>query len=399
MHMIRPMRLIIVAVASSVHASRCLEPLADTGWEVRIFDSQRGFRPHRDLPAFPIHTAQTYDFEEHGEEVKFTQVPPPEGQSASIEARAQHLSDLIDEFEPDLIHSHEIQHSGAIVDIARIRRGGLPCPWIQTCWGSDISMYPKHPNYVDRVRSVCSGADYFGGECHRDIALARAMGFKGQGVGIWPVAGGLDVERIRQLCVPGPTSSRKAITVKGVLGSVARGDVALAALDLVGSKLKGYEVCTYQTSEKLEEGFRETVERHGGSYRCVSMADARQVSHDTILAAHGRSRISLALNDSDAMSSSFMEAMTAGSFPIHSQGACGREVTPAGRGAMFVSATDAEEVATAVKRALDDDELVDEAQKINARAAATYFDRARSSQRLLDMYERVADHEAIGALA
>lgn len=399
MHMISPMRLIIVAVASSVHTARALEPLADTGWDIRVFDSQRGMRPHRDIPAFPVHTAQFYDMQ--GEEgVKFTQVRPPEGATYKIEDRARQLNALIDEFEPDLIHSHELQHSGALVDLARRERGGrLPCPWIQTCWGSDISMYPKHVNYVDRVRSICRAVDYMGGECHRDIALARAMGFKGQSVGVWPVAGGMDLDRVRSLRRPGPASARRTVTVKGVVGSVARGDVALAALERVGPRLEGYEVCTYQTTEKLLDGFRETVERNGGTYVCLSFGDARQVPHETILAAHGRSRVSLALNDSDAMSTSFMEAMALGSFPVHSKGSCGYEVTPAGRGAIFVSATDPDEVADAVCRALDDDELVDKAQEINTRSAEVHFDRARIAQRVIDMYERIWQHAAMGVAA
>ena len=60
-----------------------------------------------------------------------------------------------------------------------------------------------------------------------------------------------------------------------------------------------------------------------------------------------------------------MEAMTAGSFPVHSEGSCGREVAPDGRGAIFVSATDPAEVADGVTRALTDDALVDAAGVLN----------------------------------
>ena len=163
--------------------------------------------------------------------------------------------------------------------------------------------------------------------------------------------------------------------------------------------MEGYEVCTYQTNEKLEPEFRRIVEENGGTYNCLSTAAAKSVTHDEILAMHGRSRVSLALNNSDGMSSSFMEAVAAGSFPVHSEGSCGRESSPAGRGALFVSATDPDDVAAAVVRALSDDELVDRAGPINQRVATEYFDRNRIRARILDMYERVLDHSVLGAIS
>lgn len=390
------MRLLIVAVANSVHTGLYLNLLRDSGWEVELFDSQHGGVPHPDLPAVRVHTAHSHE-QNPGD--LFTIVPPASGSTVLFEDRARELSELIDEFQPDLIHSHEIQHSGALVDLARGLRGGrLPVPWLQTSWGSDVSMYGRHPNYVGRIESVLRAADYFGSECHRDVALARSMGFQGDCVGVWPVVGGLDVEHVRKLSRQGPTSERRTLAVKGVLGSVARGEVALAALELVGPLMEGYEVCTYQTNEGLEPGFRKVVERNGGTYNCLSMAAASSVPHDEILAMHGRARVSLALNNSDGMSSSFMEAVTAGSFPVHSEGSCGRETVPAGRGAIFVSATDPEDVAAAVRRGLTDDELVDSAREINERASAEYYDRSRIRARILDMYERILDQAALEAL-
>ena len=284
-------RLLIVALANSVHTANYLKLLDGTGWQVEVFDAQFGALPHPDTPAMTIHTGRAHE-SRPGD--AFTSVPPESGDTTGIDERAAQLADLIREFEPELVHSHEIQHSGALVDLARARLGGLPCPWLQTSWGSDIYMYSRHPNYVDRIRSVMSGIDYFNAECHRDVAIARAMGFSGRAVGVWPVVGGFDVGHVQNLAVPGKVSARRSIAVKGALGSLARGEVALEALDLAGRALKGFEVCTYQTSPSLEDGFRRTVERHGGTYRLLSRSEADSVPHDEILALHGRSRVSLA---------------------------------------------------------------------------------------------------------
>jgi len=389
------MRLLIVAVASSVHTGIYLNLLRDSGWEVELFDSQYGGPPHPDIPPIRVHTAFNH---QALPEYEFTMVPPESGSTADWLDRAAELSALIDEFQPDTIHSHEIQHSGALVDTTRGLRGGsLPVPWLLTSWGSDVTMYGRHRNYIDRIVSVLGALDYFGAECHRDVALVRAMGFRGDCVGVWPVVGGLDVEHVRSLSKKGPGSERRTIAVKGVLGSVARGEVAVAALERVGRHLEGYEVCTYQTSPRLEPEFRKVVEGNGGTYNCLSTAAAKSVTHDEILAMHGRSRVSLALNNSDGMSSSFMEAVAAGSFPVHSEGSCGYESTPAGRGAIFVSATDPDDVAAAIVRALTDDDLIDRAGPVNERVSAEYFDRRRIKARILDMYERIYDHAVLGS--
>lgn len=388
-------RLLVVAVANSVHTGVYLRLLEDSGWRVELFDAQHSGTPHPDIPAVKIHTAFTH---EEKPEQAFTMAPPESGSTTTFAERSAELSDVIEEFRPDIIHSHEIQHSGALVDLTRRHRGGLPAPWVQTCWGSDISGYGRHEDYIERLRSVLGGIDYFGGECHRDIALARAFGFTGRAVGVWPVVGGLDIAKVRELSRPGPTSERRTIAVKGVLGSIARGDVALRAIELLGDRIAGYEVATFQTNAGLEPLFREVVERGGGTYNCVSMAAAASVPHEEILALHGRSRVSLALNTSDGMSTSFMEAMAAGSFPVHSHPACGHEVTPPGRGALFVSPTDPEDVAAALARALSEDDLVDSARPINLAAAAEHFDRSRIRARILDMYDRIFDQAAIEAL-
>jgi glycosyltransferase involved in cell wall biosynthesis len=84
-----------------------------------------------------------------------------------------------------------------------------------------------------------------------------------------------------------------------------------------------------------------------------------------------------------------------GSFPVQATGSCGREITPDGRGAIFVPATDTDAVTAAMRRALTDDELVDTAAEINARAAAEHLDRRRTRARVLDAYERIVCDAAL----
>lgn len=310
-----------------------------------------------------------------------------------------HLVRVIDEFRPDIIHSHEIQHGGALVQAARQRAGTPRSPWLVTNWGSDILWWGRDPLYVPTIVSVLRDCDYYGAECHRDVALARAFGLRGRVVGVWPVTGGVDLDHAMTLRADGATSDRRAIAIKGGVSWYGQGHTAFDALERCAELLEGWEICTYQLDPGLADRYREFADAHDVRYTVVSLFDARQSHHDELLAMHGRARVSLALNRSDALSTSFLEAMAMGSFPVQSSSACGNEITPPGRGALFVPATDVDSVVVALRRALTDDALVNGAAEINKRACAEHLDRRRTRARVIDAYERILVDAAVQAAA
>lgn len=91
------------------------------------------------------------------------------------------------------------------------------------------------------------------------------------------------------------------------------------------------------------------------------------VPYEQILAMHGRSRISIGLSVSDAISTSLLEAMAMGSFPIQSNTGCGDEWIEEGISGTLVHPEDPRPVADAIRRAVDDDDLVDRASAANER--------------------------------
>lgn len=386
------MRLVIVGFARSVHTARYLQLLEGMDWEVHLFDSTVSPRPHPDLSGVVLHSSVPVETPP-GRGV--TVVDPPEGASTTLSWRAEQLGRLVDEIRPDVVHSHEIQHGGALVERLRRSRGRVGAPWLVTNWGSDILWYGRSRRCAPQIREVLGACDYYGAECHRDVALARAFGLRGEVVGVWPVAGGVDLTRVASLRAPGPTSCRRAIAVKGVAGGSGQGSIALAAIERCADLLAGWELCGYKMHPGLDEIARKMAEHAGMAYTRLSLDGGSDSAHDDLLAMHGRARVSLALNWSDALSTSLLEAMAMGSFPVHSSGSCGCEITPPGRGAMFVPAGDLDAVAGALGRALTDDALVDAAAVINAGAAAEHLDRRRTRARVVDMYERIVAQSSV----
>lgn len=377
------MRVLIVGMATSVHTVRFIELLDGSGHDVHLFDTALSAQPHPDLTGCHIHATNLAGEPPAGATVE----GPPAGDTCP--RQLDHLRWVIDTVAPDVMHVHETTEAGSLVGMLLQRDGSLGTPWLLTNWGSDLYWFGRQPAFVPLLRRIMEACPNLTAECHRDIALARAFGFRGQVLGVWPVAGGIDREHAAGLRSPGPTSARRAIAFKGMTAAYGQAGVALEAVSRCGDLLAGWELLGYQMSEDATVRAREIADEAGMRFTMLSDMRVRDSPHDDLLAMHGRARVSIGLNRSDGLSTSFLEAIAMGSFPVQADTACGRELTPAGRGALFVPHHDADAVTAALRRALTDDALVDDAAAINEHVTAEFLDRRRIRARVLDAYDRV----------
>lgn len=387
--------MLLVGFPTSVHIARYVDLLRDAGWELHLFDVTLMSDPHPDIDVpLTLYLAGPSAVELDD---AVTIVPDPDG-GTGYDARVAHLARVIEEVRPDVIHSHETAITGPVVLAARRRLGGFDVPWLSTNWGSDLFWNARAPHVVPRLREVLEACDYYCAECHRDIALARGLGFRGEVLGVWPVAGGVDPALAAGLRAPGPTSQRRSIAFKGLAGFIGGAKVGMAALERCAPRLRGWELCGYQMDDAIVDPLRELAEGIGMRFTAMSGAQLRDSPYEAILAMHGRARVSINLNRTDGVSSSFFEALVMGSLPLQGHGSCGYEVTPHGRGALFVDARDVDDVTAALDRALTDDALVDGAAELNAAIADEHVDRRRITTRILDGYERIISEKAMEVL-
>jgi glycosyltransferase involved in cell wall biosynthesis len=81
--------------------------------------------------------------------------------------------------------------------------------------------------------------------------------------------------------------------------------------------------------------------------------------------------------------------MTMGAFPIQSCTACADEWITPGTSGILVPPEDPEAVAEALRRALQDDDLVEQAARINERVIADRLDAETVRRQVVEMYESV----------
>ncbi|MBI4523169.1 MAG: glycosyltransferase family 4 protein [Deltaproteobacteria bacterium] len=400
------MRILFVAMANSVHTARWINQLNGRGWDIHLFPvtSVEEFGISTELKETTVHHVlfgkqngwhpsvrevdDFWPFLKNGWPLSRGSYRARRLVERWIPAwkdRTWALAQTIRKLRPDIIHSLEFQHGAyPVLDARRHLIGKFP-PWIVTNWGSDIYLFGRLAEHAERVRAVLASCNYYWCECKRDVGLARSFGFNGEVLPVLPIAGGYEVARFRQLRQPGLISERRLILLKGYGGWAGRALVGLRALELSAAWLKGYRVAVYLASPETKIA-AELVSQSTG----IPLDIIPPCSHEEMLRLHGQARVSIGLSISDAISTSLLEAMIMGSFPIQSRTSCGDEWLQCGKTGILVHPEDPEGIAKAITRAVSDDTLVDQAAEINAQVAADRLDRCVIEPQVKAMYEKIA---------
>lgn len=386
------MKILIIAMTDSIHTSRWVSQIIDQGWDVHIFPSILGGIAHDKLRGVKIHDSFLSFNGKVG--IKFSSLPSlfaaiPDLIMTRFNTKRFHqrrLSKLIDRLKPDIVHTLEFQTSAYLMLEAKMNLKEVSFKWIATNWGSDIYYFGRFPEHEKKIREVLSQCDYYSCECERDVALARQFGFKGETLPVFPNAGGFDLSEISSLRQDN-AEDRKIIMLKGYQGWSGRALSGLDALKKCKDLLSGYEIVLYSVDPNSEvPNAVDTFRQETGI--SVKILPAK-TPHDAILKFHGQARISIGLSISDAISTSLLEALVMGSFPIQSSTACTDEWINDGKTGIKVPPEDPVKIAEAVKKALLDDDLINSARKHNYKLTEERLDSTIIKNKSIDFYKSV----------
>ncbi len=382
-------------MAESIHTARWINQINDQGWDIHLFPSIDCGLTHPQLRNIDVYHSfygrrsnRNHKARLHGIPV-MSECGAQAGRFILKRIRLSHrtfqLIHLIRKLQPDMIHSMEIQAAGYLVlDAKRRYKKDFP-PWIVTNWGSDIYLFGRLADHMDRIKAVLASCDYYSCECQRDVRLAQEGGLKGEVLPILPNTGGFDLKRIARFRQSGQTSERRLILLKGYQHFAGRALVALRAVSLCANALKGYKVLIYSPSPDVKIA-AEVVCRSTG----IPIDVIPPCSHDEMLQFYGAARVYIGLSISDAISTSLLEAIVMGTFPIQSCTSSADEWIRDGETGFIVPPEDPEPVAAAIRRALSDDVLVNRAAEMNARVARDRLDELVIRPQVIAMYKKIA---------
>ena len=395
------MNILFIAMTHSIHTARWISQIADQGWDLHLFPSEDGGVTHPDFSNVTIY----HSF--YANQVKVDKSVAQRGVSTrspmiALGARnilkrvypdyqVNRLARLIRRLKPDIIHSLEIQHAGYLTMAVRKRFTGHFPPWIVTNWGSDIYLYGRLGAHKSRIQEVLTACDYYSCECRRDVCLAKGLGFEGTVLPVFPNTGGFDLQELAQLRSAGLVSDRKIIMLKGYQHFAGRALVGLRALERCMDVLSGYEVVIYSAAASVEVAAELFCQSTGIKTTIIP----NDTPHRHIMALHGKARISLGLSISDAISTSLLEAIAMGSFPIQSWTACADEWIEDGVNGLLVPPEDPDIVEQAIRRAVTDDKLVNHAAEINCRLAAEKLEHSLLKDKTIALYTSIGKERGL----
>jgi glycosyltransferase involved in cell wall biosynthesis len=278
------------------------------------------------------------------------------------------LRGILKRDQPDFVHALELQHGGYITSRA-LEDASLKTPFIATNYGSDIYWFQRFPKHLTKIKKLLARADRYSAECNRDVELAKKYGFTGEVMPVFPNAGGFTEEQLSRTLIP--TAERKVIAIKGYEGWVGRASVAVEALYSLTNELTDHKIIFYSCNAKTIRLVKKLKRKTGLN---IEWHGKGELSHTQMLDLFASARIYIGISLSDGISTSLLEAMVMGAFPIQTSTACVDEWVSNGLTGLVVPEVVPGEVSALLIQALSDKEL-GVAQRLN-------LERVRSELRL-----------------
>lgn len=292
------------------------------------------------------------------------------------------LSRMITKNHFDYVHALELNHGGYIMSRSQDFCKPKSVKYIATNWGSDIYWFQQFPRHRKNIEKLMIQADFYSAECNRDLDLATKFGFKGDFLDVFPNAGGLEASQmLKDKPIP---SRRKVILVKGYESFVGRASLALKAIETNAHDLNEFHIIVYSANRKTQRNVKRLVDRTGLEISCYGK---NRISHSEMLDLFATARAYVGVSLSDGISTSLLEAMVGGAFPIQTNTSCANEWITDGVTGLIVN-PDAVEIGEALLFAIQNDSIVDRAAEINLETSKSKLEMSYITEKAVKFYTR-----------
>jgi glycosyltransferase involved in cell wall biosynthesis len=302
-----------------------------------------------------------------------------------------HIAYAIRRLRPDIIHSMIVQFGGYLALAAKdLLKAKFPL-WLLSNWGSDIYLYRKLPEHESRILEILAQIDGYHSECERDLRIARRMGFRGFAFPCIPASGGSDFSKFPPLSRFERPSRRREIVLKGYHGWSGRALHILAAIHMAADSLRGFKIRLTLGEEAVNSTVNAIAETDGLDIVSEVYLDR----HEDVLTRLGQARVVVGMGISDGISTTLLEAMAVGTFPIQGCNSCGNEWIESGRTGFLVSPHDVAGLARAIRRAVEDDNMVDQAAPRNRETVMQRWNATTNGEIAVRSYNALLESAAM----
>jgi len=352
-------KILIVGMADSIHTAHWIERIINSDLEIHFFPSRKYRKIHpllldlkdrfsnfKLLRAFPTPLIAPYWNYFWDYSTRYFS-----------NRKITHLRKLINSNNYDFIHALELQHAGYLMldlDFTVLEKIKL----IITNWGSDIYFFQNSPDHEQKLRRLLQKASRYSAECSRDYELARKLGFNGEFLPIIPNSFSNDTAKGKFILA----SDRTQIIAKCYGEIFGLGFLVISAVEYMLLENSKYSFFLYSVTSDLEELVVNLAARFPERLKFSTVRNS--LSHKELLLEFSKSRVYLGASLSDGISTSFLESMTQGAFPIQTNTSCADDWIQKGCLGIAVK-PDLESIIESLRIGLNDDELVNKAQALN----------------------------------
>ncbi|MGH2582634.1 MAG: glycosyltransferase family 4 protein, partial [Anaerolineales bacterium] len=281
---------------------------------------------------------------------------------ATVKHAARALTRLVNELKPDLVHAMRIPYEGMLAAAAN-----FSAPLLISVWGNDFTLHGKsNPLMAAATRQVMQRADALHTDTHRDQRLAHEWGLaKDKPSIILPGNGGVRTEIFYPLPEPMPAKESAArlrvINPRGIRAYV-RNDIFFQAIpQVLSSRPEARFFCPGMEGEPEAHRWVDSLKLN--DYVTLMPKLSPRALADTYHSA----QVMVSPSTHDGTPNSLLEAMACGVLPVASNLETICEWIAHGKNGLLCDPLDADDLASAIVRALKDAKLRTQAAEINVK--------------------------------
>ncbi|GEC77394.1 glycosyltransferase [Flavobacterium aquatile] len=292
----------------------------------------------------------------------------------------EYLEKIINEIQPDVIHSFEMQSCSYPIVKAMNKFPNLK--WMYSCWGNDLFYFKNFKSHLQKIKAVLKRVDYLHTDCERDYSLAKELEFKGKHIGVIPGGSGYDLKELEQYKTP--VLDRNIILIKGYQHIFGRALNVIKALENSLEHLANFEVVVFGAHQEVIDYIKEKNLPFNIFHRT-------ELSQLELIKLMGKSMIYIGNNISDGMPNTLLEAMIMNAFPIQSNpGNATAEIIEREKNGLLINdPNDIKNIESLIVAAINDKSRIAQAAIINTEIAKQRLDYTKIQPKIVDLYNHL----------
>ena len=221
-----------------------------------------------------------------------------------------------------IIHLFEMQHAGYLfLEFANKFNKELKVYY--TNYGSDIAYFNQFPKHRSKIEDLISFVDLYFAECNRDIKIAKNLGYNGE---FAPINMNSEINLELHLSKSDDyvkTSQRKIISIKSYDSFVGRSNLILDAILECSEILKDFKIVFFSSSYYFNNVIAAPqLMDHEIEFEIFNHGTLTEVD---MIKLFKQSRLIISNSKCDGVSTSIIEAVIQGAFPITSNTGCAED--------------------------------------------------------------------------